>query len=300
MKFLRPVANNLMGYCGNKLGFKRPPSLFIQDDGQNAKNILGKTAYYDPSNKVITVFYTGRHPKDVLRSITHELVHHMQYLRGDFDQDIDFGPGYAQKNDHLRKMEAEAYLLGNMMFRDWEDGIKYGDDSNRSKNMKDTKLHAVVVKMLKEFLEEKTQEDCGCPDTQTEDLGEVTEKADLEEDEVNEEELPDDDQNDNKGEKEENVEEIKLPSAGSAERRGRKAKRDKSSPAAARVRAKGEEAGRKKHAENPETQKLAPPAKLREGQKVFTPETEEILYEQRFQQRNNKLFQRLMDSWIKK
>ena len=290
MKFLRPVANNLMGYCGNKLGFNRPPSLFIQDDGQNAKNVLAKTAYYDPAKKAITVFYTGRHPKDVLRSIAHELVHHMQNLRGDFNQDLDLGPGYAQKNGHLRKMEAEAYLLGNMMFRDWEDGMKYGDNSNRSKDMKDTKLHSVVVKMLKEFLEEENQEDCGCPDTQEEDLGEVAEKG----------EQVVDGEPDSDASEEEEVEEIKLPSANPAGRDGRREKRDKSSPAAARVRAKGEEAGRKLHAKSPETQKGAPPRKLKEGQKILTPENEKILYEQRFEQRNNKLFERLMNSWIKK
>jgi hypothetical protein len=32
--------------------------------------------------------------------------------------------GYAQKNPYLRKLEEEAYLLGNMTFRDWEDGMK--------------------------------------------------------------------------------------------------------------------------------------------------------------------------------
>jgi hypothetical protein len=34
--------------------------------------------------------------------------------------------GYAQGNKHLRKMEMEAYLKGNMLFRDWEDSKKNG------------------------------------------------------------------------------------------------------------------------------------------------------------------------------
>tara|TARA_R110002110_G_scaffold209898_4_gene422310 strand:- start:457 stop:1107 length:651 start_codon:yes stop_codon:yes gene_type:complete len=33
-------------------------------------------------------------------------------------------PGYAQSDDHMREMEREAYEVGNMCFRDWEDGIK--------------------------------------------------------------------------------------------------------------------------------------------------------------------------------
>jgi hypothetical protein len=32
--------------------------------------------------------------------------------------------GYAQNDEHLRKMEREAYETGNMCFRDWEDSIK--------------------------------------------------------------------------------------------------------------------------------------------------------------------------------
>jgi hypothetical protein len=34
------------------------------------------------------------------------------------------GEGYAQKNKDLRQSEKEAYLKGNMCFRDWEDGLK--------------------------------------------------------------------------------------------------------------------------------------------------------------------------------
>ena len=34
------------------------------------------------------------------------------------------GEGYAQNDEHLRNMEKEAYLQGNMCFRDWEDGYK--------------------------------------------------------------------------------------------------------------------------------------------------------------------------------
>jgi len=42
-----------------------------------------------------------------------------------FDNPMDSTEeGYAQKNPHLRKMEEEAYLEGNMCLRDWEDGYK--------------------------------------------------------------------------------------------------------------------------------------------------------------------------------
>jgi len=63
-----------------------------------------------------------------LRSISHEMVHHAQNCRGDFEGVFEMGEGYAQKSPHLRNMEAEAYLLGNgFLVRDFEDHMKMGD-----------------------------------------------------------------------------------------------------------------------------------------------------------------------------
>ena len=36
----------------------------------------------------------------------------------------EMGEGYAQSNKKMREMEKEAYLEGNMMFRDWTDTRK--------------------------------------------------------------------------------------------------------------------------------------------------------------------------------
>jgi len=72
----------------------------------------------------VTVFTDNRHPKDIMRSLSHELVHHAQNCDGQFDRNLGVGEGYAQNDEHLRKMEEDAYLRGNMCFRDWEDGFK--------------------------------------------------------------------------------------------------------------------------------------------------------------------------------
>ena len=106
------------------MGFNTPPKLFLRGDDKNAENPLGKTAYYDPAQKSITIYITGRHPKDIMRSISHELVHHAQNCRGEFDKPHQMGDGYAQNDSHMREMEREAYEVGNMCFRDWEDGLK--------------------------------------------------------------------------------------------------------------------------------------------------------------------------------
>lgn len=113
-----------MPFAQEKMGFKNPPDLFLASDPANAKDLLGKTAYYEPTIEKVVIFVDNRHPKDILRSISHELVHHMQNGRGDFEIDMEIGEGYAQKSPHLREMEKEAYQKGNMVFRDWEDGYK--------------------------------------------------------------------------------------------------------------------------------------------------------------------------------
>ena len=124
LKDLNPLIDDLASSVQQKIGFKSMPSITLQDDEDNADVLLGKTAYYDPQNKAVTVYVTNRHPKDILRSIAHELVHHGQNLRGEFDKIGAVGEGYAQNDQHLRNMEKEAYLKGNMCFRDWEDGYK--------------------------------------------------------------------------------------------------------------------------------------------------------------------------------
>ena len=121
---LKPLIKKFMPYAQEKMGFKKPPRLFLRQDDDNAGNPLGKTAFYDPEQVSVTLYISGRHPKDVMRSLSHELVHHKQNCDGMFDDVGEMGEGYAQNDDHLREMEREAYEKGNMCFRDWEDSIK--------------------------------------------------------------------------------------------------------------------------------------------------------------------------------
>jgi hypothetical protein len=121
---LQPLLKKFMPFAQKRMGFSDPPRLFLKNNSDNAANPLGRTAHYDPNNKSITVYVTNRHPKDIMRSISHELVHHTQNCRGEFDKVGAMGDGYAQNDEHLREMEREAYEVGNLCFRDWEDSIK--------------------------------------------------------------------------------------------------------------------------------------------------------------------------------
>ena len=132
---IKPLLGKLCSFSQEKMGFSHPPRLFLKTDKQNSNQTLGKTAHYDPGQKSVTIFIHGRHPKDILRSFAHELVHHTQNLRGDLSPEKvgQMGANYAQEDDHMRNMEKEAYLKGNLLFRDWEDFYKNYRQTNSPK-----------------------------------------------------------------------------------------------------------------------------------------------------------------------
>lgn len=130
MDNIRTYANDLMEFFHQRYKLQNKPKLVFAQDEQNSLNPLGKTAHYEPGAQTITVFITGRHIKDCLRSLAHELVHHLQCERGDMDSLAPTNPGYAQRDDHMRELEREAYQEGNLCFRDWEDGLKQRKSTN--------------------------------------------------------------------------------------------------------------------------------------------------------------------------
>ena len=97
-----------------------PSMEFIDGDSENAKDFFGKTAYYDPNRQHIVLYTEGRHPKDIVRSYAHEMIHHIQYLE---DRLGDVSTTNTMEDDHLDKIEQEANLRGTMTFRNWTDSI---------------------------------------------------------------------------------------------------------------------------------------------------------------------------------
>ena len=98
-----------------------PKLKFIDNDKENAGELLGKTAYYDPLEKSITLYTLNRHPKDILRSYAHEMVHHVQNLENRLN---NINTTNTNEDGALPEIEEEAYKLGNMILRNWEDNIK--------------------------------------------------------------------------------------------------------------------------------------------------------------------------------
>jgi nicotinamide mononucleotide adenylyltransferase len=97
------------------------PEVKIKKDIAESSNFFGKTAYYDPTKKEVVLYVQGRHPKDVMRSFAHEMIHHKQNLEGRLG---GVGTTNTNEDSNLLELEKEAYLEGNITFRNWEDNIK--------------------------------------------------------------------------------------------------------------------------------------------------------------------------------
>jgi hypothetical protein len=100
-----------------------PKVRFVEDDVENARNFFGKTAYYDPSNRVVVLYTMERHPKDVMRSFAHEMIHHMQNCD---DRLGNITTQNTNEEGDLPEIEREAYEKGNMTFRNWTDTLTEG------------------------------------------------------------------------------------------------------------------------------------------------------------------------------
>lgn len=152
MSSLTSMAKRFYPYAQKYLGFDKPATIVYESDPANAQNPLGNTAHYEPQNYKITLYVDGRHPKDLLRSLAHELVHHTQNCRGDLTPDKmgETGPGYAQSNKYMRGMEREAYEKGNLCMRDWEDQLKQNNNTlQEQKQMSDFNQNVAKILMEK-------------------------------------------------------------------------------------------------------------------------------------------------------
>ncbi len=292
MQKLQPLISSLQNFAQKKLEFKDPPKLFLKQDQENAKDVFGKTAYYDPSEKSITLFTTGRHPKDILRSFAHELVHHTQNLRGDLSPEKcgEMGMGYAQQNDHMREMEREAYEKGNMCFRDWEDGIKYAiqqENNQLKENKKMVKiskkeLKGLIGKILETKLEEKVVKDkeAAAHNKKAEDAKEAEKKEKMEKEKKELEDVL----AKKRTLRKEDATEIDTEIVESEEL-------EEAKPDYIDIDGDGDKEESMK--------KAAADKKSKTESKIQTPEQEQALYESRFNKRNEEVFDKLKKLWTK-
>ena len=128
-----------------------PSVQFVGDDVSNAEEFLGKTAYYDPQEKMIVLYTYGRHPKDIVRSYAHEMIHHMQNLENRLG---DVSTTNTLEDDHVNNLEKEANLVGTMTFREWTDGLQEDGKKISTKNMDNYKSSQLTEGRYDKFTNE--------------------------------------------------------------------------------------------------------------------------------------------------
>jgi hypothetical protein len=151
---LENLIEKFFPYAQENMNFDRSVTIVLESDLENAQNPLGKTAYYSPSDNTVVLYTDNRHPKDLMRSLSHELVHHKQNCNGELSE-ITGEQGYAQ-TETGHKIEEEAYSLGNTCFRNWEDSVKkglnetsYNTRGDKKMKLTETKLREMIKEALK-------------------------------------------------------------------------------------------------------------------------------------------------------
>jgi hypothetical protein len=156
----KPYIKSILSFLDEKgLEVKPFPKFRIHREPQ--EGLYVKTGYYEPETSTVHIFVDSRHPKDCLRSLVHELIHHTQNVRG-------LLTGYKGTtlagDDVLEKLESEAYLKGNIYFRKWTEELHpvIGDKKQKLNesiqdiyNMQEDWDEHGVSSLLSEFFRDK-------------------------------------------------------------------------------------------------------------------------------------------------
>jgi hypothetical protein len=146
------IASLIEYMIDEKMNILPLPEIKLRKDDIEASNFFGKTAYYDPNQKEIVLYVNGRHNKDIVRSFSHEMVHHMQNIENRLP---NISTQNTNEDDRLLELEKEAYLVGNITFRNWEDSLKNsGDKDSLNEGRYDTlsnKLSSIAFEAFKDI-----------------------------------------------------------------------------------------------------------------------------------------------------
>lgn len=108
------------GYVGGPIPKVR---LVKQHQSDNPLEVM--TGHFSPDEDEVVLYIADRHPKDILRTLAHELIHVQQYHEGRLG---GFDGSSALKDDPvLRAIEGEAFLKGNLALRDWTEEYTHSD-----------------------------------------------------------------------------------------------------------------------------------------------------------------------------
>lgn len=130
-----PYIKSLAEFINKTYKVKPYPKIKISNKNQEEEKVFVKTAWYDPQEKLVMLYARNRWPKDVLRSFCHEMIHHYQNLEGRLANDAYSGEEIIN-DDRLMKLEEEAYLKGNIVFRSWTESMQKQIESEPTEHMR--------------------------------------------------------------------------------------------------------------------------------------------------------------------
>lgn len=115
LKYL--IKSLLKYYIENKYNVLPLPKIYLDFKKRNKNPILLPTGKYDRDDFVIILFCYGRHIKDILRSLSHEMIHHQQNLDGKLKFKVT--TTNIHEDERILELEKDAYMNGNIIFRSW-------------------------------------------------------------------------------------------------------------------------------------------------------------------------------------
>ena len=130
-----PYIKSLAEFINKTYKIKPYPKIKLSNRNQGDDEVFIKTGWYNPDEKLIMIYVHNRAPKDCLRSFSHECIHHYQNLEGRLTNDAYSGEEITN-DDRLMKLEEEAYLKGNIMFRSWTESMQKQVESKPTEHMR--------------------------------------------------------------------------------------------------------------------------------------------------------------------
>jgi ribosomal protein S18 acetylase RimI-like enzyme len=139
----KQIVDEVLDYFKNKYSLSSLPTIeYVDGDVENAKTIFTKTGHYDPATKTIVLYTEGRHPRDLINTLCHELIHFLQDLKGELD---NIQTQNTMEDDYLNQIEREAYEEGGILFRNWKDSVKNSSNTQEYTDLLTQQLAEALI-----------------------------------------------------------------------------------------------------------------------------------------------------------
>jgi Zn-dependent peptidase ImmA (M78 family) len=106
-------------YAATELKITSPYRIKLSNDRSEFTTL----AYYDPNTGTVAAFIANRHPVDIMRSLAHELTHHLQKQRGELKPGVktqDIGGKIEDEANSVAGQLIKKFGYANPQLRIWD------------------------------------------------------------------------------------------------------------------------------------------------------------------------------------